>query len=136
VALIAVNFACIPIVQSSSSHLLSYYYKSPMTTTANWFSLSKLYCTDRLNPCVHPVPQYGSLILRSIKFSIKRFCPVNPVPKGLKLLASVIDTNISEALLRVNDIVVGSDEEKALVKAIKSSFPNSELTLCTRHLNS
>jgi hypothetical protein len=27
------------------------------------------------------------------------------------------------------------DEEKALVKAIKSSFPNSELTLCTRHLN-
>jgi hypothetical protein len=37
----------------------------------------------------------------------------------------VIDTNISEALLSVNDIVVGSDEEKALVKAIKSSFPNS-----------
>ena len=50
-------------------------------------------------------------------------------------LASVIDTNISETLLSVNDIVVGSDEEKALVKAIKSSFPNSELTLCTRHLN-
>jgi hypothetical protein len=50
-------------------------------------------------------------------------------------LASVIDTNISEALLSVNDIVVGSDEEKALVKAIKSSFPNSELTLCTRHLS-
>jgi hypothetical protein len=29
-------------------------------------------------------------------------------------LASVIDTNISEALFRVNDIVVGSDEEKAI----------------------
>jgi hypothetical protein len=41
----------------------------------------------------------------------------------------VIDTNISEALLSVNDIVVGSYEEKALVKAIKSSFPNSDLTL-------
>ena len=50
-------------------------------------------------------------------------------------LASVIDTNIFETLLSVNDIVVGSDEEKALVKAIKSSFPNSELTLCTRHLS-
>jgi hypothetical protein len=41
----------------------------------------------------------------------------------------VIDTNISETLLSVNDIVVGSYEEKALVKAIKSSFPNSDLTL-------
>ena len=50
-------------------------------------------------------------------------------------LASVIDTNISETLLSVNDIVVRSDEDKALVKAIKSSFPNSELTLCTRHLS-
>lgn len=50
-------------------------------------------------------------------------------------MASVIDTNISETLLSVNDIVVRSDEDKALVKAIKSSFPNSELTLCTRHLS-
>jgi hypothetical protein len=50
-------------------------------------------------------------------------------------LASVIDTNISETLLSVNDIVVGSDEEKALVKAIKASLPNSELTFCTRHLS-
>jgi hypothetical protein len=47
----------------------------------------------------------------------------------------VIDTNISEALLSVNDIVVGSDEEQAFVKTIKSSFPNSELTLYTRHLS-
>jgi hypothetical protein len=47
----------------------------------------------------------------------------------------VIDTNISETLLSVNDIVVGSDEEKALVKAIKASLPNSELTFCTRHLS-
>jgi hypothetical protein len=30
-------------------------------------------------------------------------------------LASVIDTNIFETLLSVNDIVVGSDEEKALM---------------------
>ena len=30
---------------------------------------------------------------------------------------------------------MGSDEEKALVKALKSSFPQSELTLCTRHLS-
>jgi hypothetical protein len=43
----------------------------------------------------------------------------------------VIDTNISEALLSINDIVVGS----AFVKAIQSSFPNSELTLYTRHLS-
>ena len=47
----------------------------------------------------------------------------------------MIDTNISEALLSVNDIVVGSDEEQAFVKTIKSSFPNSELTLYTRHLS-
>jgi hypothetical protein len=39
-------------------------------------------------------------------------------------LASVIDTNISETLLSVNDIVVGSDEEKALVKAIVCNAPS------------
>ena len=31
-------------------------------------------------------------------------------------------------------MVIGTDEEKALVKALKSSFPESKLTLCTRHL--
>jgi hypothetical protein len=45
----------------------------------------------------------------------------------------MLDTTISDTLLSVNNLVIGSDEEKALVKAIKSSFLNSELTLCTRH---
>ena len=31
-------------------------------------------------------------------------------------------------------MAIGTDEEKALVKALKSSFPESKLTLCTRHL--
>ena len=47
----------------------------------------------------------------------------------------MLDTTISYTLLSVNNLVIGLDEEKALVKAIKSSFPNSELTLCTRHLS-
>ena len=47
----------------------------------------------------------------------------------------MLDTTISDTLLSVNNIVIGSDEEKALVKAIKSSFPNSELALCTRQLS-
>ena len=34
-------------------------------------------------------------------------------------LASVLDTGISDTLLSFNDLVIGSDEEKALVKAIK-----------------
>jgi hypothetical protein len=38
-------------------------------------------------------------------------------------LSSVLDTGISDTLLSFNDLVIGSDEEKALVKAIKASFP-------------
>ena len=33
-----------------------------------------------------------------------------------------------------NNLVLGSDEEKALTNAIQSVFPNSTLVLCTRHL--
>ena len=51
----------------------------------------------------------------------------------LTQLASVLGTEI-ESSLRTNDMVTGPDEEKALVKAIKSSFPDFKLTLCTRHL--
>ena len=43
-------------------------------------------------------------------------------------ITSMFDTTISDMLLSVNNLVIGSDEEKALVKAINSSFPNSELT--------
>ena len=50
-------------------------------------------------------------------------------------IAFMLDTTISYTLLSVNNLVIGLDEEKALVKAIKSSFPNSELTLSTRHLS-
>ncbi|VDI59575.1 Hypothetical predicted protein [Mytilus galloprovincialis] len=50
-------------------------------------------------------------------------------------IASVLDTTISDTLLSYSNLVIGSDEEKALVKAIKDSFPTSELTLCTRHLS-
>lgn len=31
-------------------------------------------------------------------------------------------------------MVIGSDEEKAIVKALKSVFPSTNLTLCTRHI--
>jgi hypothetical protein len=48
-------------------------------------------------------------------------------------LSSVLDTGILDRLLSFIDLVIGSNEEKALVKAIKSSFPQSKLTLCTRH---
>ena len=43
-------------------------------------------------------------------------------------LASVLDTGIPDTLLSFNDFI-GSDEEKALVKAIQSSFPQSKLTV-------
>ena len=32
------------------------------------------------------------------------------------------------------DIVVGSDEEKAILKAIQQSFPSAQQLLCQRHL--
>ena len=50
-------------------------------------------------------------------------------------IASVLDTTISDTLLSYSNLVICSDEEKVLVKAIKDSFPTSELTLCTRHLS-
>ena len=34
----------------------------------------------------------------------------------------------------VNERILGTDEEKAFIKAIKNSFPNSKTTLCTCHL--
>jgi hypothetical protein len=49
-------------------------------------------------------------------------------------LAAVLETPLSNSEIGTNDLIVGSDEEKALVKAVKASFPNSKLTLCTRHL--
>ena len=49
-------------------------------------------------------------------------------------LSAVLGTEIESSLLSTNDLVIGTDEEKALVKALKSSFPNSKLRLCTRHL--
>ena len=50
-------------------------------------------------------------------------------------IAAMLDATISYTLLSVNNLVIGSDEEKAFVKAMKSSFPDSQLTLCTRHLS-
>ena len=49
-------------------------------------------------------------------------------------LSAVIDQPLTETELGVSNLIVGSDEEKALVKAIKSSFCEVKLTLCTRHL--
>ena len=49
-------------------------------------------------------------------------------------LSAVIDQPLTETELGVSNLIVGSDEEKALVKAIKSSFCEAKLTLCTRHL--
>ena len=39
-----------------------------------------------------------------------------------------------ETELGTSDLIVGSDEEKALVKAVKCTFPDAKLTLCTRHM--
>ena len=49
-------------------------------------------------------------------------------------LAAVLDHPMHQAELGTNNLIVGSDEEKALVKAVKMSFPQAKLTLCTRHL--
>jgi hypothetical protein len=49
-------------------------------------------------------------------------------------LASVLEDVPLETEVSSNNLVIGSDEEKALVKAVKMSFPQSKLTLCTRHL--
>ena len=49
-------------------------------------------------------------------------------------LAAVLETPLLDAELGKIDLVVGSDEEKALVKAVKCSFSDAKFTLCTRHL--
>ena len=49
-------------------------------------------------------------------------------------LSSVLGTEIETSFLSTNDMFIGTDEEKALVKALKSSFPDSKLTHCTKHL--
>ena len=49
-------------------------------------------------------------------------------------MAAVLDQPLLETELRTSELIVGSDEEKALVKAVKCSFPDAKLTLCTRHL--
>lgn len=45
------------------------------------------------------------------------------------------ELKLSEIELRDDDIVFGSDQELALVNAINLTFPNSKLTLCSRHLS-
>ena len=49
-------------------------------------------------------------------------------------LAAVLDQPLLETELGTSELIVGSDEEKALVKVVKCSFPDAKLTLCTRHL--
>ena len=49
-------------------------------------------------------------------------------------LAAILDCSLEETELSTNSLIIGTDEEKALVKAIKSSFPQAKLTLCTLHL--
>ena len=49
-------------------------------------------------------------------------------------LASVMENSDLKTSLGTNNLVIGSDEEKALVKAVQHSFPQAKLTLCTRHL--
>ena len=51
-------------------------------------------------------------------------------------LAAVLETLLRDAELGTSDLVIGSDEEKALVlfKAIKCSFSDAKLILCTWHL--
>ena len=49
-------------------------------------------------------------------------------------MAAVLDQPLLETELETSKLILGSDEEKALVKAVKCSFPDAKLTLCTRHL--
>ena len=49
-------------------------------------------------------------------------------------LAVILDCSLEGTELGPNRLIIGTDEEKALVKAIKSNFPQAKLTLCTRHL--
>jgi len=43
-------------------------------------------------------------------------------------------TSLSDIECGIQDVVVGSDEEKAILKALKQCFPNSTQLLCSRHL--
>ena len=49
-------------------------------------------------------------------------------------LAAVLDQPLIETEFGTSDLIVGSDEEKTFVKAVKCCFPDAKLTLCTRHL--
>ena len=49
-------------------------------------------------------------------------------------LAAILETPLLDAELGTSDLVVGSDEEKTLVQAVKCSFLDAKLTLCTWHL--
>ncbi|XP_076030215.1 uncharacterized protein LOC143018598 [Oratosquilla oratoria] len=42
--------------------------------------------------------------------------------------------NLDSITLGLSDLIIGSDEELALNKAMKYSFPGTKLLLCTRHL--
>ena len=44
-------------------------------------------------------------------------------------LAAVLDQPLLETELGTSELIVGSDEEKALVKAVKCSFPDAKLTM-------
>ena len=52
----------------------------------------------------------------------------------LKCKFLTIGQNFDFAELGTDSLIVGSDEEKALVKAVVSNFPDSKLILCVRHL--
>ena len=49
-------------------------------------------------------------------------------------LQGVLDVKISEAHLGFSNLILGSDEEKALTNAVRHCFPDATFLLCTRHL--
>ena len=49
-------------------------------------------------------------------------------------LAAILETPLFDAELETSDLVLGSDEEKALVKSVKCSFSDAKLTIFTWHL--
>ena len=49
-------------------------------------------------------------------------------------LKSILKENLDGIILKENDIMFGTDQEIALVKAINDSFPDSHLTFCSKHL--
>ena len=61
---------------------------------------------------------------------------VHNVPRFFSHIKAALDVPIGHTELRLgNSIIIGSDEEKGMTKALRSAFPAATHILCTKHLN-